>query len=233
MHYQCLIISDSGAVEFSDKFLKSAKPGANALRRNAERNFQIDPPMLEFEMYDDPEFNRLSDMLHAPEQFIINDRVKNILKSFKLPEHKFGKAKVTRVDKNVLFWKFKRDYEYHWLYFNKASMNKLYEHIDFQKSDIEVYEGKNKLDIKIKNLDDVLKLRSSQRYYKLKSIKIVLRNFDSDIDMFTLPFFSWMTYVSDRLRNKLQEEGISDIKFVNTGVKSRPEAVQNPLLEII
>jgi hypothetical protein len=233
MHYQCPIISDSGAVEFTDSFLDNAKPNAKELLRNAEKDFQFEPPVLEFEMYDDPEFNRINDMLHATTEFIINDRVKNILKSFKLPEHKFGKAKVTRVDKSVLFWKFKKDYEYNWLYFNSVSIDKLYENIDFQKSDIEVYEGKNKLDIKIESLDDVLRLRNSQRYYQLKSIKIVLRNFDSDIDMFTLPFFSWMTYVSDRLRNKLLEEGISDIKFVNTGVKSRLEAVQNPLLEII
>lgn len=232
MHYQCLIIRDSGAVEFTDRFLHNAKPSAYEVRTNAENDFQFNPPVLEFEMYDDPEFNQINDILHAPTDLIINDRTKAIFESFKLPEHKFGKARVSRVDKRILFWKMKKEYEYHWLYFNKTSLDQLYDHIDFKGSDIEVYEGKNRINVTIERLDDILKLKRSERYYKWKFNKIALGNFDLDIDIFTLPLVSWMTYVSDRLRNKLLEEGISDIKFVDTGVKSRLEAVQNPLLEI-
>lgn len=232
MHYQCLIISDSGAIEYTDRFLKNTKPSVSVLRRNAENDFQFEPPILEFEMYDDPEFNKLNDILHAPTNLIMNDRTKVIFESFKLPEHKYGKAKVSRVDNRILFLKSKREYQYHWLYFNAKAIDQLYDYIDFDRSDIKVYEGKNAVDIKIESFSHIGRLIESKRNYTWKANKIVLKNFDSDIDIFTLPFFSWMTYVSDRLRVKLQDEEISDIKFVSTGAKSRLEAVRNPILEI-
>jgi hypothetical protein len=233
MHYQCLLINDSGAVEFSDRFLYNVKPSANAVLRNAEKDFHVEPPVLEFEMYDDPEFNRINDILHAPKDFIINERTKEIFESFRLPEHRFGKAKVSRNDKKILFLKTRNEYPYHWLYFGESAWARLYEQIDFRSSDIEVYEAKTRCDIKIERLDDVYKLINSERSYTWKTNKIVLtKEFDSSIDLFQLPLFSWMTYVSDSLRNKLLEEKVSDIKFVDTGIKSRLEAVQNPLLII-
>jgi hypothetical protein len=232
MQYQCILINDSGAVEFKDKFLDNAKPSVNELLRNAEKDFLAEAPVLEFEMYDDPEFNQVNDILHAPEDFIINERTKNIFESFKLPDHKFGRAKVTRVDKALLFLKTRTTLHYNWLYFNTNYWDQLYTHIDFDQSEIEVYEDKTLVNIQITSLDDIYNLRKSKRYLKLISKKIVLNNFDSSIDIFKLPLFSWMTYVSHGLRDKLLEERITDIKFVDTGVKSRLKAVQNPVIQI-
>lgn len=232
MQYQCLLINDSGSVEFSDRFLDNAKPSANELLRNAERNFEIEAPVLDFDMYDDPEFNQVNDILHAPTNLIINDRTKAIFESFKLPDHKCGRAKVFRVDKTLFFLKTKRELDYHWLYFSKTYWERLYAHIDFEQSEIEVYEDNSLMDIRITSLEDVYNLRKSERYLKLTSKKIVLNDFDSGIDIFKLPLFSWMTYVSSRLRDKLLEQKITDIKFVDTGIESRLEAVQNPLIQI-
>lgn len=232
MQYQCLLINDSGAVEFSDSFLDSAKPGANELLRNAERNFDLEAPVLDFDMYDDPEFNQVNDILHAPIDLIINDRTKAIFESFKLPDHKFGRAKVSRVDKKLLFLKTKNELDYHWLYFHADYWERLYKHIDFEQSEFEVYDDKKLVERRITSLENLYNLRKSERYLKLRSKKVVLNDFDSTIDFFKLPLFSWMTYVSSRLRDKLLQERVTDIKFVDTGIKSRLEAVQNPLIQI-
>jgi hypothetical protein len=139
---------------------------------------------------------------------------------------------VSSVDKTLLFLKTKKEHDYHWLYFNKSYWERLYEHIDFQQSQFEVYNDRELVDIRITSLEEVYNLKKSERYVKLTSKKIVLNDFDCSIDIFKLPLFSWMTYVSSRLQDKLLEQKITDIKFVETGIKSRLEAVQNPLIEM-
>jgi len=63
--------------------------------------------------------------------------------------------------------------------------------------------------------------------------KIVMNeDFDTDLDLFSLPIFSSRTYISQRLKNALLEENVSDIKFIETGNNPDPSFILNPKLEI-
>lgn len=63
--------------------------------------------------------------------------------------------------------------------------------------------------------------------------KIVMNeDFDTDLDIFSLPIFSSRTYISKRLKNALLEGNVSDIKFIETGNNPDPSFILNPKLEI-
>ena len=63
--------------------------------------------------------------------------------------------------------------------------------------------------------------------------KIVLNeNFDYNLDIFKIPTFSNMTYVSEKLASEIVNLKIPEVMFVNPGTISRLPRIKNPLLEL-
>jgi hypothetical protein len=53
--------------------------------------------------------------------------------------------------------------------------------------------------------------------FDFQSNKIVFnKTFDSSIDLFKIPFYSWGTYISDRFKALLLNNKISDVKFASS-----------------
>ena len=169
-------------------------------------------------MYDDPDFNALNDILHSTGEFIVNDRVLNILKESKLIPYKLLDAKVLRKEKLLGILKKNKPYSYYELSFSDDDAIQCYDWIDFKKSEIFAIDSSGK-NIKIYSHDEKLNFiainkSNSGEKFSFKSIKIVFgKNFDSEIDLFKIPHYSWGVYVSERLKIKLLDAQISDIGF--------------------
>lgn len=64
--------------------------------------------------------------------------------------------------------------------------------------------------------------------------KIVLnKNFDYNIDIFKMPTFSNMTYISEKLVSKISKLKIPEVMFVNPGTSSRLPGIKNPIIELL
>ena len=200
MKYFTFHVDDSGAIEYTDYKYISGKRVAMC------------------KMYDDPDFNTLNDILHSTGEFIVNDRVLNILKESKLIPYKLLDAKVLRKEKLLGIFKKNKPYNYYELSFSDDDAIQCYEWIDFKKSEIFAIDSAGK-NIKIYSHDEKLNFiainkSNSNEKFSFKSIKIVLgKNFDSEIDLFKIPHYSWGVYVSERLKIKLLNAQISDIGF--------------------
>ena len=81
MQYYLFIIDDSGAIEEIDYK-------------------KIDGKIVAIcKMYDDIDFNKLNDILHSTNEYIINEKALNIFKESNTIDYKLGKAKVLRKEK--------------------------------------------------------------------------------------------------------------------------------------
>ena len=118
MAYKVLIVDDKGAVNFTADYFDLPFT-TNSYISYLENNGQFEnniPPVI-FEMYDDPDFNSVTDFLHSLENYIINDKVKSVLSNFNLPPHKFIPADVFRKERKFMFKKNVK-YSYNWFYFD-------------------------------------------------------------------------------------------------------------------
>lgn len=261
MKLEVILINDTGAVEFTDNYFDNSYTHKTFL---ADLKVKSKFPDIKFnidlKMYDDNEFNSLNDIIHAPINFIVNDKVKSILQKHNLPAHVFLPAKISRKEKSLIIKKTKT-YEYNWFCFDCEHIENYYNYIDFEKSKITFFKGKDIINMNVRNIADIYTIIQENyllsdkinAIYKDKSLNdkqksekslefqtvswvadsITLNNkFPKDIDIFNLPLFSWMTFVSDKMKTSLINENISDIKFIETGTKSRLEGVRNPKIII-
>lgn len=261
MKYYAILIDDSGAAEFKDSYYDISYNHKNFLSDlKISKKFPDKDFSLDLEMYEDDEFNSLNDFIHAPIDFIVNDQVKLILQRHNLPPHVFLPANVSRIEKKYLI-KRSKNYKYNWFFFDCEYVDNYYEYIDFEKSKILFFKGKDLIDIKVQSITDIYELikenhslsHKINEVYKDKKLNdkekseksmefqtfdwvaesIVLnQKFPRDIDVFNLPLFSWMTFVSEKLIANLVNENILDIKFIETGKKSKLEGVRNPKIII-
>ena len=214
MKYYTIHINDSGAIDDIDETYI-----------NGEKT-------LICKMYDDPEFNKLNDILHSLRDFILNAKALNIFKESNTISYKLHKAKVLRKEKMFGFLKKYKAYDFYELAFPKECTEECYQWIDFKKSEvfaISNLQEKLKINSHQDKLDFIAinKLRSGQSY-SFKTDKIVFgKNFNSEIDLFRIPHYSWGVYVSQRLKNKLENAQISDIGFAEDkeklGIMWKPE----------
>jgi hypothetical protein len=111
--------------------------------------------------------------------------------------------------------------------------NDIYEMIDSNRRVSEqinlLYKDKS-ISTKIRE-EKINELNTGSYYWEIDEIylKSEIKN---NYDMFELPLFSSMTYVSERLVERLENEHISGFKVIDTGVKSRLKEIKNPKLTI-
>ena len=175
-------------------------------------------------MYDDADFNKLNDILHSTNEYILNEKALNIIKESKTVEYDLNEAKVLRKEKSFGFLKKNKSYKYFQLIFPDQNATECYNWIDFEESEIfatdnngeklKVTSHQHKLDLISENKSD------SDKRYSFETKKVVFgKNFDSNIDLFKIPFYSLGVYVSERLKNKLENAKITDIGFAKNKEK--------------
>jgi len=203
--YYTFHVNDSGALEYEEeKLIKNSKS-------------------LVCKMYDDIEFNSLNDVLFSTynEGIVINDKALELLQKLNLPDYELIKAFVKRKE-NFLGVKITKKYPYNYIKFGSTSFDRFYSWIDFKKSDVIVTKAKLEFK-KLKSHNerlDFIKQNKNLDYsegYSFKTNRIVFSEcFDKSIDLFQIPFYSLGVYVSDRFRDKIRKNEISDIIFSKT-----------------
>ncbi|MFD0862537.1 hypothetical protein ACFQ1M_09995 [Sungkyunkwania multivorans] len=206
MKYFTFHIDDSGAIEDID------------YKKVNGQNITI------CKMYDDDEFNKLNDILHSINEFILNEKVLNILKDSKTIQYDLRKAKMLRKEKLFGILKKNKSYDYFDLTFPDKYVDECYNWIDFEKSEIFASDETGNV-IKILSHQQELELiaenkSDSQKKYSFETKKVVFgKNFDYDFDLFKIPHYSWGIYVSERLKNKLESAKITGIGFAESKEK--------------
>ncbi|SEQ11395.1 hypothetical protein [Epilithonimonas lactis] len=260
MKYEVLLVNDSSAGEMTEKCYEQPYNINNYREYIKEHNsFPLEKPPIWIKIYDDKEFNSLNDFVYSLQDFIINDKVKSILENHKLPNHDFVPAEIHRNERKILFNKLSKYKHYYW--FNTISDYNDYvdfskSEIKFTKdkkiiqlninSILELYSLRNS-NQKISNRINMLYKLYPNNQSKIQEIilhedlfgvswraeKIVLnKNFDRSLDLFSLPIFSSRTYISQKLKENLIKENITDISFIKTGNNPDPKYLLNPELEI-
>lgn len=111
--------------------------------------------------------------------------------------------------------------------------NEIYELIDSNKmtsNEInKLYKDKN---ISSKDRDKEVK-ELNKHSYDWTTEEIFLKpEIEDKYDLFELPLFSSMTFVSENLVERFVKENITGIKITDTGIKSRLTGIKNPKLTI-
>jgi len=218
MQYYTFHIGDSGAIETINEKVTDGKTS------------------LICEIYNDNEFNKLNDILHSLYDYILNEHALNIFKNSKTPPFELKPAKVLRKEKKFIFLKRSKSYNYYNISFSDNKTAKYYNWIDFNKSDIVAIDNHKKR-FKIQSHKHTLDLinenkSNSEISYLFETKKVVFgKNFDSEIDLFKIPLYSSGTYVSNRLKNRLEETNITDVIFVDS--KNESGRIWKPLFPII
>ncbi len=218
MIYYTFHIYDSGAIEDVDEKTKNGKTS------------------LICKMYDDEEFNKLNDILHSLYDYILNKKALDIFKSSKTIPYELRNANVLRKEKTFGFLKMNKSYEYYQLIFLENNLDECYNWINFEKSEIKAIDN-SKNSIKIQSHQQTLKLieqnkSDSESSYDIIAKKLVFgNNFDTELDLFKIPMYSWGVYVSERLKNKLEKAKITDIGFTES--KERLSVVWKPHFPLI
>ena len=225
MKYFTIHINDSGAIEDSDE-----------QDINGQRT-------LICKLYDDEEFNSLNDILHSLADYILNDRTLSLFEQSKVIPYELTPVIVKRNEVKFGLFKSLRSYSYNQLKIKEPKDLHCYNWINFKKSEINILKGEVLIE-KLSSHEDLLKYidenyKISSRineFYSLKiptkekeektkelqtfsweTKKIVFNNeFDSSIDVFKIPFYSWGTYISQRFKDLLLKKNIADIGFAET-----------------
>ena len=224
MKYYSFHIDDSGALEFSDHILIN---GTKTLVGN---------------IYDDPEFNQLNDILHSTDKFVINDKTLELWKSCNIAEHEIHPALIKRIKRLLGPLGFSMKFKYSQVeLLSKNNLNS-YKWIDYSKSHIlrienktstgnivqsynemqDIWEDNIRSREIIQNIykDDSLSLKQKEAesdkvdttYWSTEMITFG-KQFNDEIDIFRIPHFSYGTYVSERFKNLMEGNQISDIRF--------------------
>ncbi|SCY98365.1 hypothetical protein SAMN02927903_03238 [Flavobacterium caeni] len=206
--YYVLEVSDESAAEFPDGYNYNDKHSSSALRSyiHENRDFPSFIPKLSQTIYDDPEFNKLNDFIFGPiEKFCVSRRVKEVLEQFNLPKHKFYPVDVfmptkflgiIKTQKKVNAQYFAFNFDFFYITNNEHWIN--YEKTELKK--------------------DHLGINQTEHIFLNK-------NFDKSLDFFELRY-SWMTYVSEELMNKLIEIGATGLMF--SEINERQYKVKRP-----
>ncbi len=236
--YFILIIDDASSAEFSDRYWKN-KPDFSLndyIKENNRYPKEIPDLKLETRIYDDPDFNALNDFIFGPvDKFCITEKVKNILLESNLPEHRFFNVDVflPRKRKKVS----ENYYAFHYDFYHISDILDTidYEKTEIlitNKNNAITESVKNSIDIinlplrngqLIKQIEELSATKKLAEKNKTqieilennflsfnKPEEIVFNNkFNFSLDLFEIPLFSDMTYISERLKNKLEENNVT------------------------
>lgn len=142
-------------------------------------------------------------------EFLISPKLKEILSSFNLPEHKFF---LTRVEHKKKF------YDYYWMYF----LSDLTDFVDYGKSSFFLYlnythnigkvEILSKVDFDVKKKK--VKMDNPEKTITIWSEHIALSNQQAiDLDFFEIGIFDGNIYISERLYKAIIENKITGVKL--------------------
>ena len=125
-------------------------------------------------------------------------------------QHQYFNAKV--YDKNDI------EYQYYWLHLSEPSLTK---QLDYQRT--KFYTAKwgfeREGEILLKNYEEYEYLKSldKEASFSVKIDKIALSDkFDNTLDMFTFLPFEINIYISERLKNAIEEAGITGFEIKET-----------------
>ena len=240
MKYYTIHINDSGAIEDLNETIINNKS------------------TLVCKIYDDKEFNKLNDILHSTDDYIMNNEALKIFSKCNLIPYKLKSAVVKRIEYKLGFLKTTKRYDYTQLKIEESKNLHCYNWINFDKSEIIVTKG-NEVVYKLKSHQNLLQLiekngnitsqinniyelnisekEKKERTENLKTYdwnvkRIVFNNnFDYSIDLFKIPLYSWGTYISDKMKNLLISSKITDIDFAE--IKEELGIVWKPHFPII
>lgn len=225
MKYYTLHISDSGAIENFEQKIISGKATTVC------------------EMYDDREFNSLNDMLHSTKDYIMNAKTYSLFEQSKIIPYDIRPVILKRTERMLGLIKIKKSYEYKHLKIHKPKDLFCYDWINFGESEINILRDKDKVgelvshEELLKHIDENHKISSKinqiysltisdyEKKQQTKDLKafsfetktiVFNKKFDSSIDLFEIPYYSWGTYVSERFKQLMQDNGITDIAFAET-----------------
>jgi len=135
--------------------------------------------------------------------FFVNAKLKGILETCRLPNHKFLKTEIISEKTNRPI-----DHDYYWFVYDLDTGE---ETVNFEKSEFEIdkHEQKHGKRFIITNYQDYLNV-----FYEtgsaIRPTKLVFnKNFDKELDIFSVHFLTGPdSYISERLLNKLNNAGI-------------------------
>lgn len=227
MKYHTLHINDSGAIEQCDeKIINGQKT-------------------LVCRLYNDKEFNSMNDILFSYD-YVMNKKAFDLFEKSNIIPYDLTPVIVKKVNVDMGIFKFYKSLNYRQIKL-KTSKNLLcYNWINFNESDILILRDE-KIEGKLESHENLLKLIEENRNisskindiysldikesekkertkdlksFDFKSNRIVFnKRFDSSIDLFQIPLYSWGTYISDRFKKLLLEHNISDLKFASSNVE--------------
>jgi hypothetical protein len=175
MKYYTIHINDSGAIE------------------NAEESLINGKDTLICEIYDAKEFNRLNDILHSLDDYIMNEKALNIFKECNLIPYKLRKVVVNRKEYQFGIIKATKTYDYTQLKVEEPRDLQCYNWINFEKSDITVKKGE----------EEIGKLQSHIRLLELVEEN---EKMSSDINEI------YKLNVSDKEKKKITDIGFAETK---------------------
>jgi hypothetical protein len=212
--YFAIHINDESSAEFPENYNWEKPNSASSLIKyiRANKKFPEFIPDLKQEIYDDTEFNKVNDFIFGPiDKFCVSKKVKDVLTEFKLPDHKFYPVKVFKPVKRLLglFKSHERiKEEYFAFHYDCHNISNTEFFIDNERTKI------TKDDYGIEQSDEV--------FFNDK--------FDHSLDLFEIKL-SWMTYVSEKLKNRLIEVGVTGIEF--SEINERQYVVKRPNPKLI
>jgi len=211
--YYLLHVKDESSAEYPDDYDWNHENSSSSFRDYIWENKEFPSfiPFLEQEIYDDPEFNKINDFVFGPiDKFCISKKVKTAIEDFNLPKHKFLPVNLFKRKSAFLGLQKYREKikdKYFALYYDCKFLSNTDYFIDFSKTKI------------IKNK------------YGTKTTEVVYinENFDYQLDLFEINL-SWMTYVSERLMNKLLSINATGVEFSEIGERQYLAPRPNPKL---
>lgn len=224
MKYYTLHIKDSGAIEESDEKII-----------DNQKTFIC-------KIYDDDEFNSLNDILHSTNDYVINERVLKLFQNSNIIPYDIFPVIVKRKERIIGPIKKTKSYKYFKVSLLEPNDLICYSWINFSKSEIKVLnddieicnlsshdelftfiEENKKISNQINEIysQNITEKEKQQKTKNLKSYSFESRtivfnkNFDSSIDIFKIPHYSWGTYISERFMKLMLDNNICDIGFSN------------------
>ncbi|MDT0608055.1 hypothetical protein [Croceitalea rosinachiae] len=211
--YYVIHVKDESAGEYPDSYDWDNPYAPSKLRKyiRDHKEFPSFTPNLELEIYDDSEFNKINDFIFGPiKTFCISEKVKRILNTFNLPKHRYYPVKVLEPRKYLGIFKTKKEIKnpYYAFCYDSFHISNLDNCIDFDRTSI----TKDSMGID----------KSDEVFFK--------NNFDHSLDLFEIRL-SWMTYVSERLKESLIKEEVTGIEF--SEINERKYMVDRPNPKLI
>lgn len=257
--YYVLEISDSCAAEFPTNYKwndeKSFSEFCNQVNQHKEiPNFS---PNLQYKIYNDPNHNQMNDFIFGSiDEFCVSEKMKNIFQQFNLPIHQFYEVDVfyprkkdPLEEKYFAFY-----YNFYHLQNILTSIDFLKSDIFMETNDKKQQQKINSLSafeeidvLNNENSNEIKKLSKTKKSREQFSEKIKLLHeqlwnytkpktiyfsdqFDFSLDLFEIPQFSNMTYISERLKNAIEEENITGVIISEPGERQYKVHRPNPNL---